>query len=94
MDISAARFKAECLKLMDEVEKTRQPITITKHGRPVAQLAPIPADTDSLFGYMKGTMRIDADVMAPINLEWSALTGDEDHLYRGVRRPPKPARKK
>lgn len=42
MDVPAAQFKAECLKLMDEVEKTRQPIVITKHGRPVAQLAPVP----------------------------------------------------
>jgi prevent-host-death family protein len=94
MDISAARFKAECLKLMDQVEKTRQPIIITKHGRPVAQLAPVPADTDSLFGYMKGTMTIDGDVTAPLDVEWSALTGDEDHLYQGTRRPAKAARKK
>ncbi|HEV2267987.1 MAG TPA: type II toxin-antitoxin system prevent-host-death family antitoxin [Steroidobacteraceae bacterium] len=94
MDISAAQFKAECLKLMDQVEKTRQPIIITKHGRPVAQLAPVPADTDSLFGYMKGTVRINADVMAPLDVEWSALSGDEEHLYKGMRRLPKPARKK
>ena len=45
VDISAAQFKAECLKLMDLVEKTREPIVITKHGRPVAQLAPISTDT-------------------------------------------------
>ncbi|MGB6488648.1 MAG: type II toxin-antitoxin system Phd/YefM family antitoxin [Steroidobacteraceae bacterium] len=94
MDISAAQFKAQCLKLMDQVEKTRQPIIITKHGRPVAQLAPVPADTDSLFGYMKGTMRIDGDVTAPLDVEWSALTGAEDHLYQGMSRPAKPARKK
>jgi prevent-host-death family protein len=94
MDISAAQFKAECLRLMDEVEKTRQPIIITKHGRPVAQLAPIPAGPDSLFGYMKGTLRINGDVMTPLDVEWSALTGDEDHLYRGTRRSAKPARKK
>lgn len=94
MDIPAAQFKAECLKLMDEVEKTRQPIIITKHGRPVAQLAPVPADTDSLFGYMRGTMTINGDVMAPLDVEWSVLSGAEDHLYQGTRRPPKPARKK
>jgi prevent-host-death family protein len=94
MDIPAAQFKAECLKLMDQVEKTRQPIIITKHGRPVAQLAPVPADTDSLFGYMKGTMKIEGDVTAPLDVEWSALTGDEDHLYQGMRRRAKPARKK
>jgi prevent-host-death family protein len=94
MDIPAAQFKAECLKLMDEVEKTRQPIIITKHGRPVAQLAPLPADTASLFGYMKGTMRTTGDVMAPVDIEWSALSGDEDHLYKDMRRSAKPARKK
>ena len=92
MDISAAQFKAECLKLMDLVEKTREPIVITKHGRPVAQLAPVPADDDSLFGYMKDTMRVEGDVMAPVDENWSALSGDEDHLY--TRRSNKPSRKK
>jgi prevent-host-death family protein len=90
MDISAAAFKAECLKLMDQVEKTRQPIIITKHGRPVAQLAPVPANPRSLFGYMKDTMRIKGDVMAPLGVEWSALSGDEDALYeRGSAKRPR-----
>ncbi len=92
MDIPAAQFKAECLKLMDLVEKTREPIVITKHGRPVAQLAPVSSDTDSLFGYMKDTLKVDADVVAPIGQKWSALSGDEDHLY--TNRPSKPSRKK
>jgi prevent-host-death family protein len=92
MDISAAQFKAECLKLMDLVEKTREPIVITKHGRPVAQLAPVPADADSLFGYMKDTIKTEDDVIAPVGEDWSALSGDEDHLYS--RRSNKPARKK
>lgn len=78
MDIPAAQFKAECLKLMDEVEKTRQPIIITKHGRPVAQLAPVPADTGSLFGYMKETMRVQGDVTTPVDIEWTTLRGDEE----------------
>ena len=43
--------------------------------RPVAQLAPVPADADSLFGYMKDTMRVVGDVIAPLGLEWSALSG-------------------
>ncbi len=91
MDISAAQFKAECLKLMDLVEKTREPIVITKHGRPVAQLAPVSADTDSLFGYMKDTIKVEGDVLAPVGEKWSALSGDEDHLYT---RSSKRARKK
>jgi prevent-host-death family protein len=47
MDIPAAVFKAECLKLMDEVARTGQPVVITKHGKPVAQLVPIPAQSSS-----------------------------------------------
>jgi prevent-host-death family protein len=92
MDISAAQFKAECLKLMDLVAKTRESIIITKHGRPVASLAPVPAEDDSLFGYMKASLKTEGDVMAPIAEEWSALSGDEDHLYSN--RSTKPARKK
>lgn len=37
----AARFKAQCLGLLDEVEKTRGEIVITKRGRPVARLVPL-----------------------------------------------------
>src|SRR5690349_12890789 len=81
MNISAAAFKAECLKLMDKVAKTREPIVITKHGRPVAQLVPIPVEAHSLFGYMRGTVKIDGDIVAPASEEWSAVCGDEDRLY-------------
>ena len=81
MNIPAAVFKAECLKLMDEVARTGQPVVITKHGKPVAQLVPMPPQPRSLFGYMKDTVRIKGDIVAPINEEWSALSGDEDHLF-------------
>ncbi len=92
MSIPAALFKAECLKLMDQVEKTREPIVITKHGKAVAQLAPVSADPQSLFGYMKNTVKMAGDILAPSGIAWSALSGDEDRLY--VRSAAKPARKK
>ncbi|HEY1892601.1 MAG TPA: type II toxin-antitoxin system Phd/YefM family antitoxin [Steroidobacteraceae bacterium] len=82
MEIPAAQFKAECLKLMDQVEKTREPIVITKHGRPVAQLAPLAAESGSLFGYMKDTLKVTGDISAPIDVDWSAESGDEDPLYK------------
>jgi prevent-host-death family protein len=82
MDIPAAIFKAECLRLMDQVAKTREPIVITKHGRPVAQLVPIAAEPRSLFGYMKDSVRTEGDVLAPLDVEWSVLSGDEDALYQ------------
>ena len=39
----AGRFKDLCLKTLDEVAKTRAPVVITKRGRPVARLVPMPA---------------------------------------------------
>jgi prevent-host-death family protein len=90
MNIKAARFKAECLQLMDQVEKSREPIIITKHGRAVAQLAPVSSGSGSLFGYMKETTRTRGDLIGPVGEKWSAVSGDEDHLYRQVaRRRPK-----
>ena len=82
VNISAAAFKAECLKLMDEVARTGRPVIITKHGRPVAQLAPIPPASASLFGYMKNTVNIAGDIVAPVDEKWSAVVGDEDQFYR------------
>ena len=39
--IAAGKFKARCLTLMDDVQATRQPILITKRGKPVAKLVPV-----------------------------------------------------
>ncbi|MGD0181663.1 MAG: type II toxin-antitoxin system Phd/YefM family antitoxin [Terriglobales bacterium] len=36
--MAAGQFKARCLKVMDEVRSTREPVVITKKGRPVAKL--------------------------------------------------------
>lgn len=70
--IAAAAFKAQCLKLLDEVEQTREPLTITKRGRPVAQLVPIACEVD-LFGAMKGSVIHQTDIVAPLSDEgWEA----------------------
>jgi prevent-host-death family protein len=86
MTIPAAVFKAECLKLMDEVARTGQPIVITKHGKPVAQLAPVPAEPKSLFGYMRNTFRIKGDVVAPTDEHWNAVSGGDEQLFGPVRK--------
>ncbi|MGB5103958.1 MAG: type II toxin-antitoxin system Phd/YefM family antitoxin [Steroidobacteraceae bacterium] len=86
MSIPAALFKAECLKLMDEVARTGRPIVITKHGKPVAQLAPVPAEPGTYFGHMKGAARLKGDIVAPIDERWSALSGDEDALLGAARK--------
>jgi len=40
MTITATEFKAKCLALIDEVQKTGQAIVISKHGKRVVRLVP------------------------------------------------------
>lgn len=73
MEITAAEFKARCLKLMDQVQATQEPITVTKRGRPVARLVPIePDEVPPLFGCLKGSVTANDDLTAPIDLDWDA----------------------
>lgn len=69
--IGAGDFKAKCLKLLDEVALTREPLIITKHGRPVAKLVPMPPETE-LFGAMAGSVRHEGDIVSPLSNEWDA----------------------
>jgi prevent-host-death family protein len=72
MKIAAAKFKSQCLALMDEVERKRKEIVITKRGRPVAKLVPVDEATDALFGGMRGTGRVTGDIVAPTGAKWNA----------------------
>jgi prevent-host-death family protein len=94
MEIPAGEFKAKCLQLMDEVARSREPIVITKRGRPVAKLVPPdePGPRAPLFGYMAGTADIRGDIVDMPHLEWAALTGEEDHLYADLQPPTSPPR--
>jgi prevent-host-death family protein len=93
MSVPAAAFKAECLKLMDRVARTGEAVVITKHGKPVAQLVPIPAEPKSMFGYLKGTVQIRGDIVAPVGESWSALSGNEDALFSRGKAKPRARRK-
>jgi prevent-host-death family protein len=94
MSIPAAVFKAECLKLMDEVARTGRSIVITKHGKPVAQLAPVAAEPGSLFGYMRNTVQIKGDVVAATGETWNAISGSEDPLPNSAPKKPSARRPK
>jgi prevent-host-death family protein len=39
-EVSISEFKAKCLALLEEVSKTKKPIRITRHGKPVAEVVP------------------------------------------------------
>jgi len=77
--VAAGEFKAKCLAILDEVNKTGQEIIITKRGKPMAKLLPFQeASVDSLFGRLKGIVEIVGDpddLVKPIfSLEdWDSL---------------------
>ena len=63
--MAAGQFKARCLKLMDDVEQTREPVLITKKGRPVAKLVPLEVPAKDVFGCLRGIMEIVGDIESP-----------------------------
>lgn len=72
--IPAGRFKATCLKVLDDVAESGIPVTITKRGRPVARLVPVgEAERPALFGALAGTVGGSTDLIAPVGEEWDAL---------------------
>jgi len=72
MKMSAARFKAQCLKLMDEVGARREEVVITKRGKPVAKLVPYEKMPVPIHGFLKDTLTIVGDVVAPTGEKWDA----------------------
>jgi len=71
--IKASEFKAKCLAVIDEVERTRRSIVITKRGKPVAELVPHKVEKRELFGLLKGRMEIVGDIVSPLDVEWEAF---------------------
>ena len=76
-EIAISEFKAKCLAILERVRKTRKPIRITRHGKPVADVVP-PApvfDRAAWIGSMKDSMKITGDIISPATDEdeWEAL---------------------
>ncbi len=67
--MAAAKFKAQCLAVMDEVQAKREPVLVTKNGKPVAKLVPLDLqdDVDPLDAFrFPGKIEIHGDIMAPL----------------------------
>ena len=69
--IAAGKFKAKCLKLLDEVAEKRETLVVTKHGKPVAQVMPMPVQ-QGLIGSMRGSVLWEGDIISPLENEWEA----------------------
>jgi prevent-host-death family protein len=74
--IPAGEFKQHCLRLLDEVAESGEPIVITKRGRPIARLGPVGSERhEDWRGVMSERGRVLGDLVAP-----AAEPGDWDAL--------------
>lgn len=73
--MAAGLFKANCLAVMDQVQIKRETVIITKHGKPVAKLVPLNADTDEIYNFLAGKGAIVGDIVSPVLSpeEWGDL---------------------
>ena len=65
----AAKFKEQCLSLLDSVDP--EGVLITKHGKPVAKLVPVHTDGAKLIGSLKGKIKIKGNIMST-GIKWDA----------------------
>ncbi len=67
--VAAAKFKEQCLSILDRLEPDG--IVITKHGKPVAKLLPIKRASADLIGTLRGRIHIRGDIQTT-GLKWDA----------------------
>ena len=76
-EISISEFKAKCLALLERIRKTRTPIRITRHGKPVAEVVPPSSvqERSAWIGSMKDSVEILGDIISPANeeSEWEVV---------------------
>lgn len=68
--IGAAKFKEQCLALLDHLDPDG--LVITKHGKPIATVIPYARSSASLIGSLRGKIAIDGDVLST-GRSWNAV---------------------
>jgi prevent-host-death family protein len=64
----AGEFKAKCLAVLDRVAKTKAALIVTKHGRPVAQVVPMPPSKKQPS--LLGSVTYHGNIVAPLDEPW------------------------
>jgi prevent-host-death family protein len=75
--ISISHFKATCLAVLENVRQTGQSVRVTRRGQPMAEIVPVPPDSNDAtwIGSLSGTIRVQGDIVSPVTDadEWEAL---------------------
>ena len=68
MEINAAEFRANCFKILDQVNITHKEVVITKRGKPIAKIVHFAQqnEKDPLLGSMEGLVETIGDLTKPV----------------------------
>ena len=67
--IGAAKFKEQCLALLDQLDADG--LIVTKHGKPVARVVPYDNEGAELIGSLREKITIKGDLLTT-GLQWDA----------------------
>jgi antitoxin (DNA-binding transcriptional repressor) of toxin-antitoxin stability system len=67
--IAAAKFKEQCLSLLDHLEP--EGLVVTKHGKAVARVLPMARASADLIGALRGRIKVTGDLLST-GLRWDA----------------------
>ncbi len=63
MEVTVTQFKAKCLGIIEKVQREKQRVIISRHGKPAAELIPIQnAQSGTFFGRAQKTTTIKGDL--------------------------------
>jgi prevent-host-death family protein len=74
--IPISKFKATCLRLLDNVKKTGKSILVTRNGEPIALVTPPPpSKPEQWLGCMQDRIKITGDIISSVleEKEWEVL---------------------
>ena len=68
-EIGAAKFKEQCLALLDELDA--EGLIVTKRGKPVARVIPYESEGAELIGSLRHKIKVKGDLLTT-GLRWDA----------------------
>jgi prevent-host-death family protein len=70
-----SEFKAKCIAVLKEVQRTREPLVITLRGKPLVTVQPVqPRGPGKRLGSLKGRMTMRRDIVkVDTTADWEML---------------------
>jgi prevent-host-death family protein len=71
--LSVSKFKSTCLSVLEDVQKQKKRLIITKRGKPIAEVIPYVKSGSQTS--LKDTLSFMGDIVSPVaEKDWETLT--------------------